>query len=73
MTILDIIENRKLTKKYDPNFLFNIAEDFGEFSITNAFEAESEDMIKDALCCYIDDFKYDESFKDFINSVNWLN
>lgn len=73
MTIIDIIENRKLSGKYDSNLLFGIAEDFGEFNITDAFEKESEDMIKDALCYYIDYFKYDIKLKNFVKSVNWLN
>lgn len=72
MTIIDIIETRKLSEKYDPNLLFGIAEDFGEFTITDAFEKESEDMIKDALCYYIDYFKYDIKLKNFVKSVNWL-
>ena len=72
MTIIDIIENRKRSGQYDSNLLFGIAEDFGEFNITDAFEKESEDLIKDALCYYIDYFKYDIKLKNFVNSVNWL-
>lgn len=73
MTIIDIIETRKLSGKYDSNLLFGIAEDFGEFNITDAFEKESEDMIKDALCYYIDYSKHDIKLKNFVKSVNWLN
>ena len=73
MTILDIIENRKRSGQYDSNLLFGIAKDFGEFTITDAFEKESEDTIKDALCYYIDYFKHDIKLKNFIKSVNWLN
>ena len=77
--IIDLILDRKYLEEigqpdYKPKRFYDDCMEYGGsgWYIARAMDFGTEEQVKEQLCIYIDNCKYNSEIKDYINSVNWL-
>lgn len=72
--IVDLILDRKDGCKCSPHDFYFDVQHYGRigYGIARAMDGGTEEDVKRELCEYIDKNEYNETIKDYINSVSWL-